>query len=116
MRRKDSIDRAILVCCISLVVSATSAAESPVPDSQSHRSQEARAGELITRGALTTFSVANDMAKYFAIIPAMFAAAFPQLEVLNAKHIVGRQFGLLGEPRVNVVELNLDLDASHPKQ
>jgi potassium-transporting ATPase ATP-binding subunit len=38
---------------------------------------------LITRGALTTFSVANDVAKYFAIIPAMFAAAFPQLEVLN---------------------------------
>jgi potassium-transporting ATPase ATP-binding subunit len=38
---------------------------------------------LITRGALTTFSVANDVAKYFAIIPAMFAAAFPELEVLN---------------------------------
>jgi len=38
---------------------------------------------LITRGALTTFSVANDVAKYFAIIPAMFAAAFPQLEALN---------------------------------
>jgi len=38
---------------------------------------------LITRGALTTFSVANDVAKYFAIIPAMFKTAFPQLEVLN---------------------------------
>jgi potassium-transporting ATPase ATP-binding subunit len=38
---------------------------------------------LITRGALTTFSVANDVAKYFAIIPAMFAAVFPQLGVLN---------------------------------
>jgi len=38
---------------------------------------------LITRGALTTFSVANDVAKYFAIIPAMFAAAFPVLGVLN---------------------------------
>jgi potassium-transporting ATPase ATP-binding subunit len=38
---------------------------------------------LITRGALTTFSIANDVAKYFAIIPAMFAAAFPQLGVLN---------------------------------
>ena len=37
----------------------------------------------ITRGALTTFSVANDVAKYFAIIPAMFAGAFPQLNVLN---------------------------------
>ncbi|HKW65135.1 MAG TPA: potassium-transporting ATPase subunit KdpB [Candidatus Acidoferrum sp.] len=38
---------------------------------------------LITRGALTTFSVANDVAKYFAIIPAMFARAFPVLNVLN---------------------------------
>jgi K+-transporting ATPase ATPase B chain len=38
---------------------------------------------LITRGALTTFSVANDVAKYFAIIPAMFAGAFPQLNGLN---------------------------------
>jgi K+-transporting ATPase ATPase B chain len=38
---------------------------------------------LITRGSLTTFSVANDVAKYFAIIPAMFAGAFPQLNILN---------------------------------
>src|SRR5208337_3941755 len=38
---------------------------------------------LITRGALTTFSIANDVAKYFAIIPAMFAAFYPQLAVLN---------------------------------
>jgi K+-transporting ATPase ATPase B chain len=38
---------------------------------------------LITRGALTTFSIANDVAKYFAIIPAMFAGIFPGLEVLN---------------------------------
>lgn len=38
---------------------------------------------LITRGALTTFSVANDVAKYFAILPAMFIPVFPQLEVLN---------------------------------
>jgi K+-transporting ATPase ATPase B chain len=38
---------------------------------------------LITRGALTTFSIANDVAKYFAIIPAMFVAAFPQLDALN---------------------------------
>ena len=42
---------------------------------------------LITRGALTTFSVANDVAKYFAIIPAMFAAAFPELELLNIMHL-----------------------------
>jgi len=38
---------------------------------------------LMTRGSLTTFSIANDVAKYFAIIPAMFAGAFPQLNVLN---------------------------------
>ncbi|NTW02685.1 MAG: potassium-transporting ATPase subunit B, partial [Oscillochloris sp.] len=38
---------------------------------------------LITRGALTTFSIANDVAKYFAIIPAAFAATYPQLSALN---------------------------------
>jgi len=42
---------------------------------------------LITRGALTTFSVANDVAKYFAIIPAMFAGAFPVLGILNIMHL-----------------------------
>jgi K+-transporting ATPase ATPase B chain len=42
---------------------------------------------LITRGALTTFSVANDVAKYFAIIPAMFAGAFPVLNILNVMHL-----------------------------
>jgi K+-transporting ATPase ATPase B chain len=41
---------------------------------------------LMTRGALTTFSIANDVAKYFAIIPAMFAAAFP---ILNALNVMG---------------------------
>ena len=42
---------------------------------------------LITRGALTTFSVANDVAKYFAIIPAIFAGALPSLEALNIMHL-----------------------------
>ncbi|HEY1723129.1 MAG TPA: potassium-transporting ATPase subunit KdpB [Magnetospirillaceae bacterium] len=42
---------------------------------------------LMTRGALTTFSIANDVAKYFAIIPAMFAAFYPQLGVLNVMHL-----------------------------
>lgn len=42
---------------------------------------------LITRGALTTFSVANDIAKYFAILPAMFVVAFPQLDVLNVMRL-----------------------------
>lgn len=42
---------------------------------------------LITRGALTTFSIANDVAKYFAIIPAMFIVAIPQMEKLNIMHL-----------------------------
>ena len=42
---------------------------------------------LITRGALTTFSIANDVAKYFAIIPAMFVATFPELDTLNVMHL-----------------------------
>jgi potassium-transporting ATPase ATP-binding subunit len=42
---------------------------------------------LITRGALTTFSIANDVAKYFAMLPAMFSIAFPDLEKLNILHL-----------------------------
>jgi K+-transporting ATPase ATPase B chain len=42
---------------------------------------------LITRGSLTTFSIANDVAKYFAIIPAMFVAVYPRLNVLNIMHL-----------------------------
>ena len=42
---------------------------------------------LITRGALTTFSIANDVAKYFAMLPAMFSIAFPQLSKLNILHL-----------------------------
>lgn len=42
---------------------------------------------LITRGALTTFSIANDVAKYFAILPAMFTTQFPQLSALNVMHL-----------------------------
>lgn len=42
---------------------------------------------LITRGALTTFSIANDIAKYFAIIPAMFMATIPQMQVLNIMNL-----------------------------
>ncbi|GCE12772.1 potassium-transporting ATPase subunit KdpB [Tengunoibacter tsumagoiensis] len=42
---------------------------------------------LMTRGALTTFSIANDVAKYFAIIPAMFTVAFPELNALNIMHL-----------------------------
>ena len=42
---------------------------------------------LITRGSLTTFSVANDIAKYFAIIPAMFTMVLPQMQILNIMHL-----------------------------
>src|SRR5690242_21744831 len=42
---------------------------------------------LITRGSLTTFSIANDVAKYFAIIPAAFATTYPQLDALNIMHL-----------------------------
>jgi K+-transporting ATPase ATPase B chain len=42
---------------------------------------------LITRGSLTTFSIANDVAKYFAIIPAMFAAVHPGLDTLNVMRL-----------------------------
>ncbi len=42
---------------------------------------------LITRGSLTTFSIANDVAKYFAMLPAMFSVAFPQLQKLNILHL-----------------------------
>ena len=42
---------------------------------------------LMTRGSLTTFSIANDIAKYFAIIPAAFAATYPQLNALNVMRL-----------------------------
>jgi K+-transporting ATPase ATPase B chain len=50
---------------------------------------------LMTRGALTTFSIANDVAKYFAIIPAMFLAFYPQLAVLNIMHLASPQSAIL---------------------
>jgi K+-transporting ATPase ATPase B chain len=50
---------------------------------------------LMTRGALTTFSIANDVAKYFAIIPAMFAAFYPQLGVLNVMHLHSSESAIL---------------------
>ena len=50
---------------------------------------------LMTRGALTTFSIANDVAKYFAIVPAMFAATFPVLQALNIMHLATPQSAVL---------------------
>ena len=50
---------------------------------------------LMTRGALTTFSIANDVAKYFAIIPAMFLAFYPQLQALNIMNLATPQSAIL---------------------
>ena len=50
---------------------------------------------LMTRGALTTFSIANDVAKYFAIIPAMFLAFYPQLQALNVMGLATPQSAIL---------------------
>jgi K+-transporting ATPase ATPase B chain len=50
---------------------------------------------LMTRGALTTFSIANDVAKYFAIIPAMFVLAFPQLAVLDVMRLATPESAIL---------------------
>jgi len=50
---------------------------------------------LITRGALTTFSIANDIAKYFAILPAMFVVVFPQLAVLNVMGLASPESAIL---------------------
>jgi K+-transporting ATPase ATPase B chain len=50
---------------------------------------------LMTRGALTTFSIANDVAKYFAIIPALFLVTFPELQALNVMHLATPQSAIL---------------------
>lgn len=58
---------------------------------------------LITRGALTTFSIANDIAKYFAIIPAMFVALFPGLDLLNVMRLHSPQSAILSAVIFNAV-------------
>jgi potassium-transporting ATPase ATP-binding subunit len=50
---------------------------------------------LMTRGSLTTFSIANDVSKYFAIIPAAFASTYPQLEALNVMHLATPESAIL---------------------
>jgi K+-transporting ATPase ATPase B chain len=58
---------------------------------------------LITRGALTTFSIANDIAKYFAIIPAMFAALYPGLDRLNVMRLHSPTSAILSAVIFNAV-------------
>jgi K+-transporting ATPase ATPase B chain len=58
---------------------------------------------LITRGALTTFSIANDVAKYFAIIPAMFASIYPELNLLNIMGLHSPQSAVLAAVIFNAV-------------
>jgi len=58
---------------------------------------------LITRGALTTFSIANDVAKYFAIIPAMFVATYPVLQALNIMRLHSAQSAILASVIFNAL-------------
>jgi len=58
---------------------------------------------LMTRGALTTFSIANDVAKYFAIIPAMFLTLYPQLQALNVMGLASPQSAILSAIIFNAV-------------
>ncbi len=58
---------------------------------------------LITRGALTTFSIANDVAKYFAIIPAMFLTSYPQLNSLNVMHLTSPRSAILSAVIFNAI-------------
>ena len=62
---------------------------------------------LITRGALTTFSVANDVAKYFAILPAIFATQYPLLRVLDIMHLASPQTAVLSAVIFNAIIIPL---------
>lgn len=62
---------------------------------------------LITRGALTTFSVANDVAKFFAIIPALFVGSYPELQSLNVMHLATPQSAILSAVIFNAVIIPL---------
>lgn len=63
--------------------------------------------QLITRGALTTFSLANDVSKYFAILPALFAVAIPQMTVLNVMHLSSPTSAVLSALIFNAVIIPL---------
>ncbi|GKY82842.1 hypothetical protein THJ115_00700 [Campylobacter jejuni] len=60
-------------------------------------------GLLITRGSLTTFSMVNDIAKYFAILPAMFSVVLPQMQILNIMHLATPQSAILSALIFNAI-------------
>jgi potassium-transporting ATPase ATP-binding subunit len=62
---------------------------------------------LMTRGALTTFSIANDLAKYFAIVPALFAATLPWLKVIDFMHLTTPQSAILSAVIFNAIIIPL---------
>jgi len=62
---------------------------------------------LITRGTLTTFSIANDVAKYFAIVPALFVAAIPALQQLNVMHLKSPESAILSAVIFNAIIIPL---------
>jgi K+-transporting ATPase ATPase B chain len=62
---------------------------------------------LITRGALTTFSIANDVAKYFAIIPAIFAVKYPEVGILNIMHLTSPATAVLSAVIFNAIIIPL---------
>lgn len=62
---------------------------------------------LMTRGTLTTFSIANDVAKYFAIIPAAFVSIYPQLEILNIMHLANPYSAILSAVIFNAIIIPL---------
>ncbi len=62
---------------------------------------------LITRGAITTFSIANDVAKYFAIVPAMFLIMIPQLQALNIMHLTSPRSAILSALIFNAIIIPL---------
>lgn len=64
-------------------------------------------GLLITRGSLTTFSMANDIAKYFAILPAMFSVVLPQMQILNIMHLATPQSAILSALIFNAIIIPL---------
>jgi len=62
---------------------------------------------LITRGTITTFSIANDVAKYFAIVPALFITSIPALQALNVMHLASPESAILAAVIFNAIIIPL---------